>query len=126
MMSPTPAGYKNGGPVLSRSRSGENDKDGYARKKIGEILEQTDALKKAVNPMRDAMVAVALDVDYKRYQRFLELTPEVKVMNAPDDPWAKPVPTPLYRFDWQRYADEGSYRFCFDFVVEAILRAQTT
>ena len=125
MSSPTPMGYKYGGPPINfRPRKGEADKDGYARKKIGEVLEQTEALKRAVTPMRDAMVAVALDVDYKRYQRFLALTPEVKMMNRTDDLWAEPVPTPIYRYASQQYVDEDAYRFCFDFVIEAVLRTQ--
>lgn len=122
---PNPRGYKLEGRSGSfKSRTGENAKDEYARKKIGDILEQTDALKRAVAPMQDAMVAVALDIDYKRFRRFLALTPEVKMMNKADDPRAEPVPTPIYHYESQWTADEDSYRFCFDFVIEAVLRAQ--
>lgn len=121
----TPAGYKYGGPPINfRSRRGEADKDGYARKKIGEVLEQTDALKKAMEPMQDAMVALALDVEYKQYRRFLDLTPPVGMMNRTEDLWAAPVPTPLYHPHRPQYVDEYSYQFCFDFVIEAILHAQ--
>jgi hypothetical protein len=123
-MSPTPTGYKAGGPPLNfRPKRGEADKDGYARKKIGEILEQTDALKRAVEPMRDAIVALALGVDYERYRRFLKLTPEVGMRSLEGDIRYAPVPTALWHGK-PRNASPDIYRFCFDFVIEVAIRAQ--
>lgn len=123
--SPSPAGYSYGGPPINfRPQKGEADKDGYARKKIGEILEQTDALKKAVEPMQDAMVALSLDLDYGRYRRFLELTPPVAMM-LPKDGVATSdlyVPTPLWHHERPRQITSDSYRYCFNFVVEAAVR----
>jgi hypothetical protein len=124
--SPTPTGYKYaGGPINFRPRRGEADKDGYARKKIGQILEQTDALKRAVEPMQDAMVALALGVDYERYRRFLKLTPEVGMRSPNDDIRYAPVPIPMWH-NKPRYATPDMYRFCFDFVIEVAIRAQAT
>lgn len=128
MMSPTPTGYKLGGPPINfRPSRGEADKDGYARQQIGKILEQTDALKKAVEPMQDAMVAFALGLDYGRYKAFLELTPSVAMMMPKGEELVPPsqfVPTPRWHHARSRYVSPDSYIFCFDFVIEATVRAQ--
>lgn len=77
--------------------------------------------------MHDAMVALALDLDYGRYQRFLDLTPPVAMMMPEGEEWSHPskhVPTPMRHNSRPRYITLDSYRFCFDFVIEAVLRTQ--
>lgn len=123
---PTASGYKYGGPPINfRPRRSESDKDGYARKKIGQILEQTEALKKAVEPMGDVVVAMALNLDYTRYRRFLEITPEVAMLRPRNTDITYAVaPTPLWRDRHPPHINLDSYHFCFDFVIEAAIRAQ--
>ena len=100
--------------------------DDYSKKMFGDILEQIDALRK-VEPMQDAMVALALDLDYGRYRRFLELTPPVVMEKSKDENLSPPypsLPTPQPNYARPHYVNLDSYRFCFDFVIEAVIRAQ--
>lgn len=122
ILSPKPSTYKFGGSP-GRSRL-----DDHSKKMFDNILEQTDALKKAVEPMQDAMVALALGVDYGRYQTFLELTPPVNMMlpkNEERVPRSGLIPTPMYHPRRPHYITPDSYRFCFDFVIEAVTRSQS-
>lgn len=117
--STSPAAYKFGGSF------GRAKLDDYSKKMFGELLEQTDALKKAVEPMQEPMAALALGVSYERYRQFLDLTPEVGMMLPEGEAYEGPVPTPLWGHGRPRYITPETYRFCFDFVVETALTMQS-
>ena len=127
-----PSSYKNrkrsGEERFFEPQKGEGDKDGYAREKIGEILEQTDALKKAVEPMHDAMVALALGLDYGHYRRFLDLTPPVGMGEPMGESYhpSTAIFTPRYHYRRPLYVNLDTYNFCFDFVVETVIRQQAS
>lgn len=113
--SPRPTTYKLGGSF------GRSALDDYSKKMFGDILDQTDALKRAVEPMHDAMVAFVLGVGYERYQRFLRLTPRV-MMLVPEGAWS-PTPTPHWNHV-PNYLTPEIYKFCFDFAIDAAIRVQ--
>jgi hypothetical protein len=98
---------------------GNRVQDPVARKLLGELLEQVQAINEAFPALGEAANVAALGLDHRRYGAFKRLTPEVSRKGKG-----------VYEVGphWDRAKDEDvteeHYHFCLDFVVETAIRLQ--
>lgn len=110
------------------------------------INEQIYSLRKAIFPMQDAVAVIVLGLDYERYRRFRELTPEVaETKYREGDHFALrggdlenlgsgryigsgqyEVKDDRFQSHFQPVATSETFRYCFDFVVDSAMRIQAS